>query len=103
MPAAQTPATASLKRAAATSLRRVLHATYDQLDRWQVQVLGRVLRRAEVWLHTDGLDDDEVRAAHLRPVADVTDAVAEALAAAGTRARLGILPQGPLTVVTAAP
>jgi SAM-dependent methyltransferase len=35
MPAAQTPAIASLKRAAATSLRRVLHATYDQLDRWQ--------------------------------------------------------------------
>ncbi len=27
--------TASLKRAAATSLRRVLHSTYDQLDRWQ--------------------------------------------------------------------
>ncbi len=75
----------------------------SEADRWQVQVLGRVLRRAEVWLHTDGLDDDEVSAAHLRPVADVTDAVAEALAAAGTRARLGVLPQGPLTVVTAAP
>jgi len=73
----------------------------SEADRWQVQVLGRILRRADVWLHTDGLDDDEVRAAHLRPVADVSEAVAEALAAAGPRARLAVLPQGPLTVVTA--
>ncbi len=71
-------------------------------DRWQVQVLGRVLSRADVWLHTDGLDDEEVRAAHLRPVADVSEAVAEALAASGPSARLCVLPEGPLTVVTAA-
>ena len=52
-----------------------------EADRWQVQVLGRVLRRAAVWLHTDGLSDDEVRAAHLDPVGDVSEAVARALAA----------------------
>ena len=27
-----------------------------ELDRWQAQVLGRVLARAEVQLHADGLD-----------------------------------------------
>jgi hypothetical protein len=64
-------------------------------------VLGRVLGRAAVWLRTDGLDDDEVRAAHLRPVADVSDAVARALDEAGPGARVCVLPQGPLTVVTA--
>jgi len=71
-------------------------------DRWQVQVLGRVLRRAEVWMHADGLRDDDVRAAYLRPVADVADAVSEALVRAGDGARLGVLPLGPLTVATAA-
>jgi nickel-dependent lactate racemase len=70
-------------------------------DRWQVQVLGRVLQRADVWLRTDGLDPDGVRGAHLRPVDDVSAAVAEALAAAGPRARLCVLPEGPLTVVSA--
>lgn len=70
-------------------------------DRWQAQVLGRVLRRAEVWLRTDGLSDDEVRGAHLRPVGDVTAAVAEALDAAGPGARCCVLPQGPLAVATA--
>jgi nickel-dependent lactate racemase len=70
-------------------------------DRWQVQVLGRVLGTADVWLHTDGLRDDEVRAAHLVPVGDVSTAVAAALDRAGPGARLCVLPEGPLTVVTA--
>jgi lactate racemase len=67
-------------------------------DRWQAQVLGRVLRRAAVWLHADGLSDDQVRAAHLRPVEDLSAAVAEALFEAGPGARCCVLPQGPLTV-----
>ncbi len=75
----------------------------SETDRWQAQVLGRVLGHAEVWLHSEGLTDAEVRAAFLRPVADVTDAVAEALDATGlgSRARLGVLPYGPLTVASA--
>jgi hypothetical protein len=75
----------------------------SETDRWQAQVLGRVLRHAQVWLHSDGLGDDAVEGAFLRPVADVTDAVAEALDAsgAGRRARLGVLPYGPLTVASA--
>jgi nickel-dependent lactate racemase len=72
-----------------------------ETDRWQAQVLGRVLAQADVWLRAEGLADDEVRAAHLRPVADVSDAVAEALDDAGTGAHLGVLPLGPLTVATA--
>jgi nickel-dependent lactate racemase len=72
----------------------------SRTDAWQVQVLGRVLRRAQVWLRSDGLSDDEVRSAHVRPVGDVSDAVAEALGAVGRDARLGILPFGPLTVAS---
>jgi nickel-dependent lactate racemase len=73
----------------------------SETDRWQAQVLGRVLRRAAVWMFTDGLTAEEVRGAYLRPVPDVTSAVAEALDAAGGRARLAVLPYGPLTVASA--
>ena len=38
-------------------------------DQWQVQVLARVLSRAGVELFCAGLSGDEVRAAHLTPVA----------------------------------
>jgi nickel-dependent lactate racemase len=72
-----------------------------ELDRWEAQVLGRVLQRARVQLRTDGLTDDEVRAAHLEPVADVSDAVARAVHQAGVNASVCVLPLGPLTVATA--
>jgi len=72
-----------------------------ELDRWQVQVFARVVARHRVQLRTDGLADAEVRAAHLEPIADVTEAVADALARAGRAATACVLPQGPLTVATA--
>ena len=68
------------------------------LDRWQAQVLARVLARAEVWLHTAGLSDGEVAAAHLRPAPDLQGALDGALARAGPGARCAVLPEGPLTV-----
>ena len=68
-------------------------------DRWQVQVLGRVLERARVLLYSDGLDADEVRAVHLQPIDDVTDAVTRSTA--GASRRVCALPLGPLTVAQA--
>src|SRR3954469_23401394 len=64
-------------------------------DQWQLQVLGRVLRRARVLLHSDGLDDDEIRAAHLEPVADISRAIHEL-----DPAQLCVLPRGPMTVAS---
>ncbi len=73
-----------------------------RLDRWQTQILGRVLGRADVWLYTDGLDDDEVRRACLRPASDLQGTVDGALERAGPGARCCVLPEGPLTVANLA-
>jgi lactate racemase len=70
------------------------------LDVWQAQVLGRVLERAEVWVYSDGLSDEAVRAGLMVPVADVSEAVASALRRHGGGSRLCVLPRGPLTVAT---
>jgi nickel-dependent lactate racemase len=69
-----------------------------RLDGWQAQVLTRVLERAEVWIHADGLSDHEARTAGLTPVSDLSVAVGRALDRSGHRARLCVLPEGPLTV-----
>lgn len=71
-----------------------------ELDRWAVQVMGRVLGRARVGLYSDGLSAEQVRAAHLDPVADVSAAVRDALASVGGGGRVCVLPEGPLTVAT---
>jgi hypothetical protein len=69
-------------------------------DRWQAQVLGRVLGRGEVWLYSGGLDADAIREAQLLPVPNLDEAVDDALAGLGRMARVAVLPEGPLTVAT---
>jgi len=71
-----------------------------ELDRWQAQVLGRVLSRAEVHLHAAGLDQDEEACALFFPAPDLDGAVAAALERLGPQARVAVLPEGPLTVAT---
>jgi nickel-dependent lactate racemase len=74
-----------------------------QLDRWQAQVLGRVLQRAEVHLFSDGLSVESTRSALLHPVRDLSDTVRAAVARAGSACRVAVLPEGPLTVATVIP
>jgi hypothetical protein len=81
---------------AATTPQQLLDAPSAQ-DQWQVQVLGRILARARVGLHADGLSDHAVRGAQLEPVPDVGALLAERVAAG---ARCAVLPLGPLTVGT---
>jgi nickel-dependent lactate racemase len=74
-----------------------------ELDRWQAQVLGRVLARAEVQLHADGLDGRGLPGALLTLVPDLDGAVASALGRLGPGARVAVIPEGPLTVATVRP
>jgi nickel-dependent lactate racemase len=67
-------------------------------DQWQVQVLARVLSKARVGLHTSGLSDAALRAAHLFGVGDIGRAVREELALAGPQSRVCVLPDGPQTI-----
>jgi lactate racemase len=71
-----------------------------ELDRWQAQVLGRVLQRAQVWLYSDGLTDAMTIDALLVPVHDLATVVEEALATLGGGGSVAVLPEGPLTVAT---
>ncbi len=66
-------------------------------DQWQVQIQARVQTRADVLIKTDGLSDTQVRAAHLEPISDVSEAVERLLAEDPDR-RLCVLPDGPQTI-----
>jgi nickel-dependent lactate racemase len=71
-----------------------------ELDRWQAQVLGRVLARAEVHLHADGLDGHALPGALLTAAPDLDRAIAAGLERLGPGARVAVMPEGPLTVAT---
>jgi nickel-dependent lactate racemase len=71
-----------------------------ELDRWQAQVLGRVLQRAQVWLYSEGMTDEMAADALLVPVHDLSRVVDDALTALGGSGTVAVLPLGPLTVAT---
>lgn len=72
-------------------------------DQWQVQIQAKIQCLADVSVHSDHLTAADLRAAHLGHAPDVAADVAEALAAAGPRARVCVLPEGPQTIPYLAP
>lgn len=78
-------------------LARIAASPVTTPDQWQVQIQATIQRKARVLVRTDGLTDDEVRAAHLEPVDDVTEALDRCLHD-DPLARVCVLPQGPQTI-----
>jgi lactate racemase len=73
------------------------------LDQWEVQILARILLKANVYLFSRLLDRD-VLAAHLKPCKDISQLVGQLLAETGAEKlrtqgfRIAVLPEGPQTV-----
>jgi lactate racemase len=66
-------------------------------DQWQVQLLALILVRARVGVHCR-IGPDEIRRAHLEPVADLAARVREELRRIGDDAPIAVLPEGPMTI-----
>jgi nickel-dependent lactate racemase len=71
---------------------------YSAPDQWQVQIQAQIQLKADVLVKTSGLGPSELRAAHFRPIDDVSRAVRESMERAGPAATLCVLPQGPQTI-----
>ena len=66
---------------------------FSAQDQWQVQIQAQIQRHADVYVYSDGLGDDEIRAALLTPTRDIETTLADL-----APERLCVLPQGPLTI-----
>jgi lactate racemase len=62
-------------------------------EQWQAQIQALVQRKAKVLVYSS-LPDDIIRTCHLEPCHDI----AAVVAGAGAKARIAVLPQGPLTI-----
>ena len=89
-------------------LQMIRNATEVVHDQWQVQILAKILSKARVYLYS-GLPEEEVRAAHLKPVKDIAALInqlrPESSAMTTKRSptvandfRIAVLPEGPQTV-----
>ncbi|RMF92079.1 MAG: nickel-dependent lactate racemase [Nitrospinota bacterium] len=79
-------------------LQKIRSVPFYGDDQWQVQILARILEKSTVFLYSDTLSPEEIRACHFRPTPGIAEAVQQALADHGPRARIGVVPDGPLTV-----
>jgi len=66
-------------------------------EQWQAQIQALIQRHAEVMIYST-LPDDIARRAFLAPCHDIAAAVTRRLETLGPRARVAVLPQGPVTI-----
>ena len=67
-------------------------------DQWQVQIQAQIQLKADVYVYSKGLSDDEIRLALFTPLHDLPSALEDLRKHYGPR--IGILPDGPQTIPT---
>ena len=78
-------------------LDTILAPGFSMYDQWEAQLLAMIRLKARVGLYSD-IAPDEVRRAHLDPVADISEFVASELRRIGKGAPIAVLPEGPMTI-----
>jgi nickel-dependent lactate racemase len=78
-------------------LQQIRQPGFRRFDQWEAQTLAAILAKAEVWLFSS-MDPASVERAMIHPVRSVEDGIAEALKRLPSHPRIGILPEGPMTI-----
>jgi len=68
---------------------------FSMQDQWQVQIQAQIQLRAEVFVYSEGLSDDQIQRALFQPCRDVELTVAELMERYGPEARICVMPEGP--------
>lgn len=76
---------------------RIMTPGFSLFDQWQVQLLAMVQLKARVGVFSE-LPPEDVRRAHLIPVANLQAALAAELDRLGRDTPVAVLPEGPLTI-----
>ncbi len=69
-----------------------------QQDQWEAQVQAQIQLKADVYVRSDGLTDEQIRGALLKPCHRIEETVAGLLPRYGPDATICVLPEGPQTI-----
>ena len=70
---------------------------FESQDQWQVQVQAQVCRKADVYLYSEYLSDEQIEMAWLKPCRDIVGTL-EMLRREKGLLRIAVMPEGPQTV-----
>jgi len=79
-------------------LARICAPDFLEQDQWQAHIQALIQRKAEIYVRSDGLSDDQIRAALLRPCRRVEETIDRLLEKCGRAARICVMPEGPQTI-----
>jgi nickel-dependent lactate racemase len=78
-------------------LDTILAPGFSMYDQWEAQLLAMIVLKAPTGLYSE-IPAEEVRRAHLEPVADVSARLAQEIRKLGKDAPVAVLPEGPMTI-----
>lgn len=76
----------------------IMQASATRQDQWQAQIQARIQQKADVYVYTQNLTEQQIRDALLLPCVDIAQTVDMLRHKYGRDARIGILPEGPQTI-----
>jgi len=79
-------------------LDKVCAPGFLEQDQWQAHIQALVQLKADVFVRSDGLTDDEIRSALLRPCRRIEETVAALVEKYGRDASICVMPEGPQTI-----
>lgn len=82
----------------AGAMKLISTATSVMPDQWQVQLQARVQLKADVYLYSECLTDDEIVSSMFIPCRDIEATLNALIGKMGENARICVLPEGPQTI-----
>ncbi len=67
-------------------------------DQWQVQIQAQIQQKAEVFVYSDNLSDEQIRQALFKPCRDIPETIGRLQERFGIDSRICVLPEGPQTI-----
>jgi nickel-dependent lactate racemase len=83
-------------------LDRLLRKEFFLPDQWCAQSMYTILLERGIWVHSDGLPEEDLRRFHFHPVSSVEEGVAALLEKHGPNARWAVIPEGPMLILEVA-
>ncbi len=79
-------------------IKTVRRPDFKKQDMWQAYIQALICGKADVYVYSDGLSDEQIQTALLRPSKNITETVETLLARYGHNAAVCVLPEGPMTI-----
>ncbi len=71
---------------------------FGEQDQWQVQIQAMIQVRADVYVYSDGLTDQQIERALFKPCRNIPGTIEKLLEKYGPEARICVMPDGPASI-----